>query len=258
MKLWLVNFLWASSPLTQLAIAVVMFRRRLHRDFPMFFAYTLFRAATALPILGLYRLHLLSGAHYFDAEWGHEIGCMLLRFAVIYELFRVLSKPYSNLNRATIDLYRWGTAALLFVSVIIAVSLRANPPNGWIDSGLNILDRTVDIVQVGLLLMMLLVVRYLPLSWRSYSLGIAVGLGIFAAVDLITSSVLAQSGGIASAQQKYLGGIIDLINLAAYQGCALIWLVYALLPERAPKVITRLPVHDLDSWNHELEHLLQR
>ena len=258
MKAWLVYSLWLSSPVSQLVIAAVMFRRSLHREFPMFFSYTLFRAITVLLIFPLSRFHLLTHAQYYDAGWVHETGCMLLRFAVIYELFRVVSNPYSDLNKVTIGLFRWGTAALLLVSVIIAASLRANPPNGWIDAGLNILDRTVDLVQVGLLLIMLLFVRYLRLSWRSYSFGIAVGLGIFAAVDLITSAVLAQSGAIPGGQQKHLTGAIDLINLAVYQACAFIWLVYALLPERVPKTMASVPEHDLDAWNHELERLLQR
>jgi hypothetical protein len=183
---------------------------------------------------------------------------MLLRFAIIYELFRVVSSSYSGLNKAGMELFRWGTAALFFVSVIAAVSLRANPPNGWIDASLNILDRTVDVVQVGLLLIMLVLVRYLRLSWRSYSFGIAVGLGVFAAIDLITSAILAQSGSIASAQQKHLAGIIDLTNLVTYQACTLIWLVYALLPEQTSKTVATVPEHDLDSWNQELERLLQR
>lgn len=255
MKPWLF-YLWASSPATQLVIAAVMLRRSLHREFPLFFSYTLFRASTALCALVLFRLHLLVQLH--DVAWMHETGCMLLRFAVIYELFRVVSRSYSGLSKASIELFRWGTAALFFISVTAAISLRGNPPNGWVDAGLNVLDRTVDIVQVGLLLIMLVLVRYLRLSWRSYSFGIAVGLGIFAAVDLITSAILAQSGGIPTAQQKSLAGIIDLTNLVTYQACTLIWLVYALLPERPSNTITGIPEHDLDSWNQEMERLLQR
>lgn len=258
MKTWLFVCLWASSPVCQLLIAAVMFRKSLHREFPMFFSYTLFRALTVLVVLPLALFHLISDTQYYRAEWLHETGCMLLRFAIIYELFRVVSSSYSGLNKAGMELFRWGTAALFFVSVIAAVSLRANPPNGWIDASLNILDRTVDVVQVGLLLIMLVLVRYLRLSWRSYSFGIAVGLGVFAAIDLITSAILAQSGSIASAQQKHLAGIIDLTNLVTYQACTLIWLVYALLPEQTSKTVATVPEHDLDSWNQELERLLQR
>jgi hypothetical protein len=249
---------YISSPVTQLVIAAVMFRRSLHREFPVFFSYTLFRATTALLILFLFYFKILTGLTlYREVAWVHETGCMLLRFGVINELFRVFRKAYSDLSKATIELFRWGTAALLFASVMIALSLRGSPSNNWIDAGLNTLDRTVDIVQVGLLLIMLFLARYLRLSWRSYSLGIAVGLGIFAAVDLTTSAVLAQSGIISSPQQKHLAGIIDLISMGMYQLCAFIWLVYAFLPERAPKIVTTIPEHDLDAWDYELHRLGQ-
>jgi hypothetical protein len=258
MKAWLFYSLWASSPVSQLVIAAIMFRRSLHREFPVFFSYTLFRATTALLILFLSRLGLLTDPQFFGAEWLHETGCILLRFIVIYELFRVISKAYSDLSTASIELFRWSTAVLVLVSVMLSFALRGNPPNGWIDAGLNVLDRTVDFVQVGLLLIMLLLVQYLQLSGRSYAFGIAVGLGIFAAVDLITSAVLAQSGAISIDQQKHLTGIVDLISLGAYQACAFIWLFYALLPERMTKTVTTIPEHELDAWDHELQRLVRK
>jgi hypothetical protein len=254
----LVQFFWIASPVIQLVVAAVMVRRRLHRQFPMFLAYTVFRASTALVMLFLYYRHAYVGHLYGYTSLVHETGCIILRFAVIHELFAAVLGSYPALRDSADSLFRWGTAVLLVLAVTVAISHKVGPYGTVIDATLNLMDRTADIIQCGLLLALLLYSRYLRLSWHNYAFGIAVGLGIFATVDLATAAILMESTNIAPAQRSQLQLKMDMIGMAGYLLCVLIWLAYALLPEKAPQVKETIPEHDLESWNDELQRLLQR
>lgn len=252
------QFFWIASVIVQLAVAVVLIRRRLHREFPVFFAYTIFRASTSGAMFLLYHEHFYVGHLYGYTNLVHETGCIVLRFAVIYELFVAVLGSYPALRDSASSLFRWGTAALLMLAVSVAMYHKLGPYGTVIDYTMNLMDRTVDIIQCGLLLALLVFSKYLRLSWRSYSFGIAVGLGIFATIDLATAAILMESTNIPLAQHHQLEVKMDLISMAGYLFCVLIWLAYALLPEPAPQVAEEIPEHDLASWDHELERLLQR
>ncbi|HEX6505913.1 MAG TPA: hypothetical protein VF011_21960 [Terriglobales bacterium] len=252
------QFFWIASVIVQLAVAVVLIRRRLHREFPVFFAYTIFRASTSAAMFLLYREHFYVGHLYGYTNLVHETGCIILRFAVIYELFVAVLGRYPTLRDSAGPLFRWGTAALLVIAVTVAIYHKLGPNGNVFDAALNLMDRTADIIQCGLLLALLVFSRYLRLTWRNYAFGIAAGLGIFATVDLATAAILMESRNIPPEQQYQLAIKMDLISMAGYLFCVLIWLAYALLPEPAAQVAEQIPEHDLASWDHELERLLQR
>jgi hypothetical protein len=254
----LVRFLWVASPIVQLVMAAFMLRAKLSSRFPMFFVYTIFRAITSLILFFLYVAHLLDGSAFAYALWLHETGCILLRFAVLYELFAVVLKPYSSLRQTADSIFRWGIAALLLIAALLSVYQSWGPFSARFAAGLNLVDRTADIVQCGLLLALILFSRYLRLTWHSYAFGIAVGLGIFATVDLAISAILMESGKLAPAGQTLLQTTIDIVSMAAYLVAAMVWLAYTLIPEAAPKSSGMILHHDLDAWNRELQRLLPR
>jgi hypothetical protein len=62
------------------------------------------------------------------------------------------------------------------------------------------------------------------------------------------------NGGVA--QRRYL---LDFVNLATFHVCVLMWFYYLLLPGKATtKSAVRVPEHNLEVWNRELERLLQQ
>ncbi len=254
----LVQLFWVASPVVQFALAVVMIRRRLHREFPIFFLYCLFRAGTALSMFALYHIHFFIGHLYGYASLVHETGCIILRFGIIYELFARVFKPYAALRNTADAIFRWGTAALLVLAVIVAVRHHLGPFSTLLDTTLNIVDRTVDIIQCGLLITLLVSSRYLRLSWRNYAFGIAIGLGIFAATDLAVAAIILEAFRVPVARRAGLGDVLDVASMAVYLLCTLIWFAYALVPEPKLQVPEIVPECDLDAWNRELQRLLQR
>jgi hypothetical protein len=57
---------------------------------------------------------------------------------------------------------------------------------------------------------------------------------------------------------KPLGVALNFFTMSIYHLCVLLWLGYLFVPEPAVQHIEVLPSSDLESWNDELERLLQR
>ena len=77
------------------------------------------------------------------------------------------------------------------------------------------------VVQIGLIMFLLVFSRYLGVSWRQQSFGIALGFGEFAAFELIVVALRA-SGHIGQLT-------VDATNIIAYNCSVLVWLGYALV-----------------------------
>lgn len=254
----LVRCLWAASPLVQSFVIAAMWHRRLHREFPWFFRYSLYAAISNAIALCLFLPHRLTGTAMGFAILLQDLGCILLRFAVIYELFILLIRPYPVLRNAAHWLFRLTMATFILGGVALAASHHWTPTASLLFDSVNLGDRTVDLVQCGILLVLLFFSKYMRLSWRDYAMGIAIGLGVYAAVDLSVAAILTDAANLPRQQQTLLSFRMTILSMSTYLFCILIWLAYAFLPEQAPKSVTIVPEHDLDSWNHELERLLQR
>ena len=253
----LVRLLWVASPVILCLVIAAMLRRGLYREFPWFFAYCGFAAVTSLIGVCFFLTHHLDGKFVYFLLI-HESGCIILRFAAIYELFTILIRPYPALKNSAHWLFRITMAALILGGVGLAASYHWAPGNPLIPASVNLADRTVDVIQCGILLLLVICSKYLRLSWRDYGLGIAIGLGIYAAVDLSIAAVLVSASSLPRQQQKMIDLRMTILSMSTYLFAILIWLFYALLPERVPRTLTTVPEHDLEAWNHELERLLQR
>jgi hypothetical protein len=51
----LVEALWSFHPVMEIVLAVIMYRRKLHRQFPIFFVYIVFQVALFAIIFPIYR-----------------------------------------------------------------------------------------------------------------------------------------------------------------------------------------------------------
>jgi hypothetical protein len=244
-------YLWIVPHVLQVIILVVMIRRKLYRQFPIFLLYTGFELSQFGVLFVLERSRSLSADEYYNVfSLGVAISAAL-RFGVIYQIFIRVFRNYTALSELGRVLFRWATVVLLLVAVALAAATQGSGAAGSL-AVLSILDRTVSILQCGLLMFLFLFSRYFALSWRNYAFGIALGFGIFASVELVTSAIRSQVG---------LSGadLLDTLVMATYHCCVLIWVFYLVVPERslsyAPK---KLPEHDLEVWNQELQRLLQR
>src|SRR5882724_2615211 len=211
-------YLWCAQPLLQSSVALVLWRRKLHKQFPVFFSYVLAQ-------IGIFVLTfpLRSADNYewfFYAYWMGAAVSALLSFRVIHEVFLDVFRPYHTLKDLGTVLFKWTGVVMLLVSVVVAFSNSGN--SDPLIQAITTLQRSVRMVQCGLILFLLLFSRFLGVSKRQQSFGIALGFGLFASVELILLAL--HSGG-------YLDVLrMALINTAMYDLAIVIWLGYALAP----------------------------
>jgi hypothetical protein len=242
--LW--HYLWIAPHALQIMIAIVMIRRGMFREYPLFFAYTVFQIVEGGTLFVLDHIDAVSPDQYWLTHRVCQMFDAALRFAIIFEIFSSVFGNYPGLKQLTRILFRGATIVLLFAAIVVAA--RA-PDDGTLAilSRVHLLNLSVDVMQSGLLLLLVGLASYFGLSWRSPAYGFAFGLGILASVDLATEAVRVWSRPAAD---------FDLVTMATYHCCVVIWLVYVLAPEMARRAAKELPENNLEQWNAELQRLL--
>jgi len=211
-----VLYLWCIQPILQSAVAVVLWRRKLHKQFPVFFLFLLAQVVNFVVIFPLWR----TGNYglYFGPFWLGEAVNAVLGFKVIHEIFLDVFRPYHTLKDLGTLLFKWAGVVMLLVSVVVAFS------NSFDQSplvhALTTLQRSVRIVQLGLILFLLLFSRFLGVSWKQISFGISLGFGLFAGVELLLYAL--NSGGFVKQ------GLLNVINMATFNVAIFVWLGYSL------------------------------
>jgi hypothetical protein len=248
-------YLWIAPHILLAVILMLMIRRKLYKQFPVFLLYIAFELFQFIVLLTVFlRAGSLADDRYRGAfALGTAISAAL-RFGIIYEIFTELFRNYHGLSELGRVLFRWATIVLLLIGVALA-STHGNG-NEFI-SIVATLDRTVRFMQCGLLMFLFLFSRYFALSWRNYAFGIALGFGILASSELANTAILSWIGKFSDLGKG--SDILDYLGMAVYHACVLIWIFYLLAPERE-SVLTpkQLPEDELEVWNQELQRLLQQ
>jgi len=231
--------LWCTQPILQSAVAVIFWRRKLHKQFPVFFAYLLVQVANfaiVFPLLPHYKL-------YFGFFWLGEAVNAVLGFKVIHEIFIDVFRPYHTLKDLGTLLFKWAGVVMLLVSVVVAFS--GSFDQSPLVHAITTLQRSVRIVQLGLILFLLLFSRFLGVSRKQVSFGLSLGFGLFAGMELMLIAL--NSGGLVRRET------FDLINMVSYNLAILVWLGYSL----SPKAVRETAVNHLQTqrWEQGLADL---
>src|SRR5437773_1652711 len=180
--------LWGGPPLLQLGIVALMRRRRLEREFPLFFAYTLAHLFRFPILYFIYHLPRPHYALYFYSYWAAEVVTAALSFAVIYEIYAHVFRPYDALRGLGNVMFRWTLAVMFLVGALVAASSTGGEA-ARILRGVLAFDQCAAIVMGGLLFFLFLFMSYFGLTWRDFGFGIAIGLGLYTTVDLAASAI---------------------------------------------------------------------
>jgi hypothetical protein len=209
-------YLWCAQPILQSVVAVILWHRKMHKQFPVFFLFLLVQVANFAVIFPLW----LVGDYkmYFVFFWLGEAANAVLGFKVIHEIFLDVFRPYHTLKDLGTLLFKWAGVVMLLVSVVVAFS------NSFDQSPLvhavTTLQRSVRIVQFGLILFLLLFSRFLGVSRKQVSFGISLGFGLFAGVELMLMAL--NSGGFVRQ------GNLNLVNMVTLILAILVWCGYSL------------------------------
>ena len=244
-------FLLFASHVVQIPIAGILVRRKMVREFPAFFAYTCFQILQIAVLFTMDAMDSVTKAQ-FDMAWTAEKYISAgLRFAVIHEVFHQVFRSYPAVQNLGGKIFRGSTALLMIVAVVLVAKSTETNLN-YLSVAIIVVDRAVDIVQVGLLVMLLLLVKYLRLSWSTYVLPIAVGLGLYSSTMLVMAALHAHYG------MYYQPILFSMIEDISYTCSALIWFIALLMPVQAIGQIEPPVNAELEHWNAALQRLLEQ
>ena len=229
--------LWIAHPVLELSLAGVMYWRRLHRTFPVFFAYIVFQVVNFLVLFPIYQWgsgpnatdHAITA--YFDAYWISAAISVAIGFKVIHEIFLDMLRPYPNLKDLGTLLFKWAALVMLLVAMVVAVASQQGDDEPLVQAVI-IMQRSVRFIQCGLILFLLFFSRHMGISRRQLSFGIALGFGSFACVELVGMALL--SGRLIHHPT------VNMITTPAYTLVILIWIGYASLKATSRETSAKL------------------
>jgi hypothetical protein len=240
--------LWIAPHVLLAVVAAVMYKRRLHRDFPFFWLYTLYEIGEFALLYSLNSIPSITGQQYTYAFLGTLVISIALRFGVIREVSEDLFREHQFLKEAARGSLQWARPLLALVGIACAVYA---PGEDGVIAGLAVINRGVAIIQCGLLIFLMCFSRLLGLSWRGFAFGIALGVGVLSSVDLATYAIRAEVASEAWSMA------LNLITTGSYLICTLVWLGYLLAPERKPSVAANVSSDGVEDWNQELQRWLR-
>jgi hypothetical protein len=248
--LW--HYLWVGTNVIFAALGILLWRRGVQSQFPVFVAYALLTSSEQLILYAADVAPWITEENFWLILCGGLLIEGFLKMLLIGELFGHLLGDYSSVAELGKQLIGGLGGVLVFGALAGAVfSPRDN--NHWFISGAHLMEQTIYVVECGLLLFLFVFAAYFRLAWGHLAFGIALAMSISGCVHL---AVWAAASGGAMLDKRYL---LDFINMAAYHVCVLTWGYYVLVPQKS--VIPpspQLPDHNLERWNRELESLLRK
>jgi hypothetical protein len=235
--------LWWTAPTLLVGVVVMLWKRGLNRDFPFFFYYAVLQVCSD-PILGL--VHAYSYTAYYYAYYVHMGLSVLLSFAVLQEIFKDAFRPYENLRDLSVILFRWSALVVFLVAVMWAMNTAHNPDNGLVTDVMMLADRSVRLMQCGLVFFLLLFNTYLGIPHRSMLFGISLGFGFFAAVNML----------VATGVSHHVNSVaLSRVNSGAYLLAVIIWLGYTLVAAPSESKVREYALLRSSEWNSALDEI---
>jgi hypothetical protein len=233
---------WITSWVAAIVLIGLMVKRKLHREYPIFFAFLLAETASDLTN---FALSFGSMKTYYYAYWVGAAITTCVGFAVLHELFRLIFRPYESLRSFGATLFKWSSIVLLLISTIMAIT--SSPVTKYPIADLILtVDRSVRLMQCGLVLFMYLFSRHLGLTERHRVFGISIGFGLTASLHLIVVTCQAFLLENSMALKAMTG-----LHQIAYLVSVVIWGVYMYRPE--PERRRASVLEQPETWNYALQ-----
>jgi hypothetical protein len=195
------------------ALAVLLVRRRVYREFPVFFGYIL----SSILIMAL-KLALIGGEYliYFKVYWITEAFYAVAALFVLHEAFR----------RVFLEFYELSWFWLLFPGVVVIIAAFAtsnalrNPPAQapQIIGVILSFGSAVNYIKVGLFGLFFLLVLFFGLRWWSYPFGIVLGFAVSAFGSWFVYALRSEFGTRFNAGLKYAIPMAYLCGVALWLG----------------------------------------
>jgi len=223
------------------ALIALMIKRKLSNAYPLFFSFLCLNAITGSLLMPVY---FYAKGQYFNVYWSASTVLMLVGFAVLYEVFVNILKPFSAVIDLAKMLFGWAALFLLLAGFLTALVTSGPYAKKWV-MAVYLCDRCVHLMQCGLLMLLVLFEKRLNFSWRNSGMCIALGIGANAIVDLVIS--------YGQGHFPALSAQFDMLNGVSFIAILAFWVLRLKTTESAPATVAGSPSRViLRRWNEAL------
>lgn len=231
------RYLFVAPHVLLIPVAIVMFRKGLHRQFPVFFsylAYELVQFCVFYPIVT--RLLILPMWLYLDLDWLFRAGDIVFHLGILQELFESPVKHNDSLRQTSARILKWVTGALVVMaSAFIGFQYYTQShrlPRSYAEI------EALNIATCFLLVFVFLWHRFLGLRMSTFAFGIALGLGLISSLD-----PLFQTWKDSIFMERAF--IPDFLQMGAFHCSVLVWLYYAFAREKVTSQSNAAPLAEI-------------
>lgn len=239
---------WTTGIALLAFMTFMLVKRGLVREFPIFTAYVVFHLLQAA--IGLWVAKHFTMLIYYYYGFTSDALDGPLSLALIYEIFSKALSPYPGLRKSGLTLY---CGAMVVLAAIGFFMLRANSYTEiqLFAVGILAMNRSLEFIRIGLLLLLFVFHRVFGLSWRHYLYGIALGLGTSATITAVSTTLRMQIG-------RSWNRFFLFLPPLAYDIGLVIWSYYLATSESKLQVTEAPYSASLSRWNAALEEILAR
>lgn len=240
-----INDVWVGSIVLQVVLALIVLAKRTWQSYPVFSAYIFFGVLEAGAIYVVSRMPVT----YFYTFWICEAVGIVLGLGVVREIFTNVFSPHPALRKLATVIFRVAVVALVVLAGGVIYAQSGNAKS--IPRAVLLAAEATRIVEVGLIMFLFLCSSAFGLHWRQHIFGMALGLGMFAAVELVAVTMI---GHVSSAAAQ----VFNLAHGLSFSASLLIWLGYLLVPERVTSSGEMPKQAQLEQWNQAVMELINR
>ena len=236
--------IWYFSPVLQTILLWGLTSRKLYREYPFFYLYTLSHVARSLLA---YVIRQNSHSAYVYFYWITEAYFAVLCLAVVQEVYQVSFANFPRLRSFSLLVFQIATAVLV-ITCLVSAYIEPGRDQARLIATLVALQRSLDLLVGGLLFVLLAALRVIGLSWQTRSAGIALGF-------TVNSSIAFAAAYGHSLGTGTLALDIYAVSLAsAYALALMIWNVSILHPvPEAHTLVSAGEVETVGRWKRWLE-----
>jgi hypothetical protein len=199
------------GPILTTWVAALVIRRKLHREFPFFFAYLILSV-----IVPLVRLSVRGDyVTFFTVFWLTEALYALMALLALYEVFHEVFLPFYLL---------WWWFRLLFPGAAVFIGFLSvrnaiHNPALWNPRPMEIvfaLALGVNYLEAALFGLFFVLVLLLGVRWRSYPIGIVEGFGLSALGGLLAYGLRSEFGTKYNTLVKYAPPVAYVVGVVVW------------------------------------------
>ncbi len=240
-SIWLYRYLWIAPHVLLLAVAIVMLRKKLYKDFPIFFTYLLFEFVQFCVLFTMLTRNAPLSL-YVKIDLFDRAGDIALRFGILQELFGAPLAHNFPMRWKVSRILNSLTVVLVVLAAVSIGSLYSSIFGFRFPQAYTVVG-VLNTAQCGVLVLVFLWHRFLGLRMSSFTFGIAAGMGLVVGFEpfmqVLKTMVAVQHGRL-----------VTIVSMAVYHIAVLAWLYFALAREEvtadADAALAQLVEHAAD------------